>query len=508
MPITRRPNHKFFELIGYDPFPIQADIHASKAPMRVVCVGRQVGKSEAGAIEACFELIANPGSVGWVVAPTYDQAEIIFNRTVEKLEAIAEQLPHLEIHLQRRRLRVMVKHHEKAPSIPGKFPADWKPLAVSEFRGKSADRPDNLRGATLDFAILDEAAMMEHSVWSEAIQPMLSTKDGWGLFISTPTGWNWFYRFFMMGWRGKHVPSDYHERFGNLGVTTPPPASKGELDDNFESFHAASWEVRQDVGVLWYENAKAGQTDLEFRQEYGAEFISHSGSVFTSIDNVIRLPYREDGAHRWVVAKPKKGREYYIGADFGKNQDWSVFSVLDSETGQIVAMQRTNETSWQVQRRQLSKLAMEYNDAAVVADTWGIGEVLAEDLIRDGLRLIEAPIKSIVVKEDYINHLNLLMQHGEVYLPDHEIIFSELRGFQYHTTPSGKTTMRAYGRGHDDIVISLALAYHLYEGGGTPEYTHEDFDDIAEQQSLAESYSDWAGFDINSEFDEANRMFL
>ena len=507
MPITRRPNRRFFELIGYDPFPIQLEIHASKAHMRVVCVGRQVGKSEAGAVEAAFELVANPGCVGWVIAPTYDQAEIIFNRTVEKLERIAEQLPHLEIHLQRRRLRVSLKHHEKAPPTPGKFPPDWKPLAVSEFRGKSADRPDNLKGATLDFAILDEAAMMDKSVWGEAIQPMLSTKKGWALLISTPRGWNWFYRFFRLGWKGKEVPEDYAEQFGNLGVTTPETSSPNELESGFESFHAASWEVREDVGVLWYENAKAGQTDLEFRQEYGAEFISHSGSVFTSLDNVIRLPYKSDAAGRWIVQKPRKDREYYIGADFGKNQDWSVFTVLDPETGQIVAMQRTNETSWQIQRRQLSKLAIEYNDAAVVADTWGIGEVLAEDLIRDGIRLIEAPIKSLVVKEDYINHLNLLMQHGEVYLPDNEVIFAELRNFHYHRTPSGKTSMRAYGRGHDDIVISLALAYHLYEGGGTPDFKPEDFTDIADAQSLAESYSDWAGFDINSEFDEANRMF-
>jgi hypothetical protein len=40
----RRPNANFFALADYKPFPIQAEIHACAAAMRVVCVGRQVGK--------------------------------------------------------------------------------------------------------------------------------------------------------------------------------------------------------------------------------------------------------------------------------------------------------------------------------------------------------------------------------------------------------------------------------------------------------------------------------
>jgi hypothetical protein len=46
MSIARRPNRRFFEIADYLPFPIQAEIHASKADMRVVCVGRQVGKAK------------------------------------------------------------------------------------------------------------------------------------------------------------------------------------------------------------------------------------------------------------------------------------------------------------------------------------------------------------------------------------------------------------------------------------------------------------------------------
>src|SRR5690606_13882210 len=168
---------------------------------------------------------------------------------------------------------------------------------------------------------------------------------------------------------------------------------------------------------------------------------------------------------------------------------------------------RTNDTSWRNQRKMLKRLALDYNDALVVADSWGIGEVLVEDLYYDGLRVMEAPFKTIQIKENYINHLSLLMQSSAVALPNNEIIFDELRDFQYHTTPTGRTTMRAHGRGHDDIVVSLALAYHLYDGGGMFAFDPGDVEDLANEMSLAESYSEWAAFEIEREFAEANRMF-
>src|SRR5690606_19371227 len=137
---------------------------------------------------------------------------------------------------------------------PGKF-SGMRPVHISEFRGKSADRIDNLRGATLDYAIMDEAAMMMPNVWTEAIKPMLSTRKGWALIISTPKGYNWFYDYFKKGWAGKV----------DAGASTPDPTPPSERDENFESFHAASWEVRYDVGQEWYDEAKRQMPDIEFR---------------------------------------------------------------------------------------------------------------------------------------------------------------------------------------------------------------------------------------------------
>lgn len=507
--IKKRPNENFFQLAEYTPHEIQLRIHKCKKKRRVACLGRQVGKSEAGSIEACFELFANPGSVGWVVAPTADQSEIIFGRVLQRADKIAEKLAHIELKVQTQRLRLRVVHYdmpirdaEGNRINKGKA----KIVATSEFRGKSADRPDNLRGATLDFVIIDEAAMMVYDVWTQAIEPMLSTRDGWALFISTPRGYNWFYNFFKRGWRGKQV-KEYDDQI-NLPVIVPEASAEAELLEDFESFHSTSWEVWEKKRD-WYAKVMLSTPQQEFREEYGGEFISNSGSVFSGMGSIVRLPYYEDGT-RIIVEKSRPGRDYIIGVDFGKNQDFSVFSVLDVEKGAIVCVQRTNETAWKEQIKDLKRLVVEYNDATCIVDAWGVGNVLVEDLAEYDIGFIPYEIKSVATKEELIRHFNLLMEQGEVALPDHPGIFDELRNFQYFKTITGTSTMRAAGRGHDDIVISLALAHQLYEGGGSLHFdldAHERDSQQAGPDNMAGTV-DFTNVEIyDFEFGEANRMF-
>lgn len=480
-----RPSPKFFELIDYQPHALQKAIHSSTAKRRIACLGRQSGKSEAASVEAVFQLFAQPGSVGWVVAPTYDQAEVIYNRVVDKANLLAERYPTVEVKAKRRRLQVLMVHYDRPKDQPG---AQVK--AVSEFRGKSADRPDNLRGATLDFVILDEAAMIPFNVWAEAIEPTLSVKDGWALIISTPKGLNWFYEFFLMGWRGEAKP----------GI---PNAESSTKHPDFESFHAASWEVwpeRYD----WYMERRLYIPDLEFRQEYGAEFVSNSGSVFTGLDNLILLPYERRGT-RYVVEDPKEGHLYCIGADFGKNQDYSVFSVLDLDTGAVVCLERLNGISWSEQIKRLSELSSIYNNAYVVADTWGVGDALTEELENQGLNYVPMPVKSQLVKEQIISNLALMMEKGWVAVPGDKVILDELRNFRYYRTSTGAQVMRAYGRGHDDIVMSLALAYTQYVGADGFQFSLDSYTQPTTDEEAEEAWSLWS--DSLEDLTLANKVF-
>jgi hypothetical protein len=64
---------------------------------------------------------------------------------------------------------------------------------------RSTHYPDNLRGAGLDYAVLDEAAFMQPDVWPEVIRPMLLERKGGAMFLSTPFGRNWFWYLYQLG---------------------------------------------------------------------------------------------------------------------------------------------------------------------------------------------------------------------------------------------------------------------------------------------------------------------
>ena len=63
----------------------------------------------------------------------------------------------------------------------------------SRIKLKGADNEDSLRGVGLDGVVLDEYAMMKPQVWQEIIQPTITDKKGWAIFVSTPKGYNHFY---------------------------------------------------------------------------------------------------------------------------------------------------------------------------------------------------------------------------------------------------------------------------------------------------------------------------
>lgn len=56
-----------------------------------------------------------------------------------------------------------------------------------------ADNPDSHRGIYLDGGVLDEYGDMDPQVWDKVIQPALSDRLGWAIFIGTPKGRNHFY---------------------------------------------------------------------------------------------------------------------------------------------------------------------------------------------------------------------------------------------------------------------------------------------------------------------------
>jgi phage terminase large subunit len=63
----------------------------------------------------------------------------------------------------------------------------------ARIRLYGGDAYDRLRGIYLDGVDVDEPAQLDPRAWPEVIRPTLSDFKGWGTFIGTPKGRNWFY---------------------------------------------------------------------------------------------------------------------------------------------------------------------------------------------------------------------------------------------------------------------------------------------------------------------------
>lgn len=190
-----------FESLGYQPHAGQIPIHRSKARFRVVSCGVRFGKTTAAAYECIAELMApRPDSIGWVVAPTYDLSERTYGRV---LSVVRKRLKHrIKLVNERERRLVIV-------NAGG---------GLSEIRAKSADNPDSLLGEGLNYAVVDEAARLDGSVWHEHLSQRLLDKKGGALLISTPSGWNWFGRLFR---RGEKARDPEFESFAGPSWTNP-----------------------------------------------------------------------------------------------------------------------------------------------------------------------------------------------------------------------------------------------------------------------------------------------
>lgn len=160
---------------------------------------------------------------------------------------------------------------------------------------RTALDPDNLRSASLDLLIMDEAAFYRNGeyVWYSVCLPMISATKGKVLFTTTPNGRNWLYKLYKRGTN----PDDKYYISWNFPSNVSPYQDKELLDDLKKTMPSLNW-----------------------REEFLAEFIPDGGGVFAGI---------ERAATSVMVHKPVSGHEYVMGIDVGFNNDFTCITVID-----------------------------------------------------------------------------------------------------------------------------------------------------------------------------------
>ena len=207
----------------------QQTVFTDKTRFKIVTAGRRCGKSRLSAVSLLIEGLNCPeGSSVMYIAPTIGQARTIIWDLLHDLGRQVIKSSHvnnLEITL-----------------INGK-----------KILVRGADNPDSLRGVSLTYVVLDEAAFIKQDIWEKVIRTSLSDKKGRALFISTPSGRNWFYDIYKLG--------------------------RDETDEEWKSWLFTT-EDNETIDPKEVEAAKRTLSSFAFKQEYLASFDNAGSDIF------------------------------------------------------------------------------------------------------------------------------------------------------------------------------------------------------------------------------------
>lgn len=231
--------------------PWQQEVFGDTTRFKVVAAGRRCGKSYLAAWSLLINALQSDDPRSWTfyVAPTQGQARQIMWRVLLNLGH-----------------SVIKKAHINNLDIE---------LVNGQTIGlRGADRPDTMRGVSLNYLVLDEYADIKSEVWEEILRPACADKTAPAIFIGTPKGRNHFYDLF---------------KYSELSE-----------DEEWRSWHFTSYD-NPFLKEAEIDAAKRSMSSYAFRQEFMASFESKGSEMF-----------KEEWIHYGEA--PESG-DYYIAID-------------------------------------------------------------------------------------------------------------------------------------------------------------------------------------------------
>jgi hypothetical protein len=379
-----------------------------------MCAGRRTGKSNVAAYIA-LKMLLEPNKNIWVVSPTYDLSQKVFNYVVRWFALVAPS--------QRGGIS-----NRPYPKI--------KTAAGSTLECKSAENPTSLLGEEIDLLIIDEASRVPRRVWEQFLFPTLASRKGSAIFISTPMGKNWFYE--------EWVKAKDHGAAFNFPSYTNPHFSQ-------EEWERAKNKLPADI----------------FSQEYEAAFLDDAAALFKGVDAIIGDE---------VLAEPVQGHGYVMGVDIARHNDFTVLTVIDTYNNHVVYIERFNKIDYNLQKERIKAVAEKYK-ARVLVDSTGVGNPIFEDLSRESVMVEDYRYTGSKAKQNIIDKLSIFIQQRRITIPNHDILVDELKSFGYTITDSGVIRYSAPNGYHDDCVNSLALAVWQLQGEALEEEYETQYED-------------------------------
>jgi hypothetical protein len=389
----------------------------SRARFRIMNCGRRWGKTVLAA-KIAIQHTRKSDQMVWWVAPTYRIVKRGYDEVIRQLPAgvLAKPAPPSSNFDAG---RAVILH--------------FKNGTVMEFY--SAERPEGMLGAAVDFCVMDEASRMKPATWQQTISPTLIDHEGGALMISTPKGRNWFYYEWL---KGQDPEEPLYESW-TFTTQDNPTLPAGEAD-----------------------RMAASMPRMEADQEIYAKFIAAGSSVFIMEDHAF-----QDGAVKQssnlVEDTDVSGRHIFLGVDLARTNDFTVLLGEDEE-GNNVYFERMQAIAWEEQRRRIRRAVAILRRAGaeavtLVVDEGNAGTVIIEDL-QDAGYDVEG-VNFTTMKAPMVRLLANDLERGRTrVLGDKEYGLTEFENYEMDVTPQGRYTYSAPEGQHDDVVSAKMLAHH------------------------------------------------
>lgn len=372
----------------------------------VAVVGRQFGKTCIAENLAAKWAINNAGTKTMWVSPTDAQAQKVQAEIVKALIGSGA-----------------IKSKKKSK---GDTEIVWYNGSITLFR--SAASEDSLRGESIHYLILDEAAFIKREVVEGILLPMLNVVGRHCLFITTPKGKNYIHEYYQ---KGKTAAKWNSLRFSTLDS----PLANKELLQLF----------------------KETLPPKLYQQEVEAQFVD-SSSVFNNVTSQLNLP---------ELNLPLPGKRYYAGIDVGIVTDATVIAIVD-EDGNLVKYYRFVDDEAPEIMTKIIQVNKIWNFTNITIENNNQGIVLFQELKRVLNNITDFNTNS-KTKPLIINRLIHLFNTKGINLVNDDYLRTELESFIYKQGSTGHIKFLADYGFHDDVVMALAIAIWAKETKGTGE---------------------------------------
>lgn len=421
------------------PHPAQEVVLGSQARHRVLNAGRRWGKTKLAA-KVAVEKTRKPGQMIWWVAPTYAVVKRGYREFLRQLpDGVLEKQAPRDNYFDTG--RKVVLHFKNGTRM--------------EFY--SAERPDGMLGEGVDFAVLDEAAIMPGYIWQQIVRPTLMDRRGGSLHISTPRGRNWFYRAYKRG--------------------------QDELSPEWASWTFPSW-TNTYLDAKEIEEMAKDLPAVLYSQEVEAKFVASGSNVFVVPDEII-------------VPKVKPRGHVVFGVDLAKTTDFTVFYAVNAADRRPCYFDRFQDVTWPQQRRKLVRAVNKVQKqgaegVTLCIDSTGAGDPFCDDMEELGYDVV--PINFTTYKDKMVRLLAKDMEDGKAFLT--EDFIHEFEDYLLGQTEKGRITYSAPEGSHDDVVCARMLAHWANVMEGVPDAT------IIDGVTITSTRDSTPELDEDEEFDD------